>query len=164
MPATEAKRENPANEADDRHDSNAYRSIVQSLLQISESAFVSKDHLTPWDGQDDSYRRDWVQLRKCEHHKDEQNIECCDNPNDGTIWPETEARRLEITPSDCMARSDGNQVREISHDGSGGAYSGESNRGADDSTRDGDAEEQDEKRCVDGDAGAAEPAEVPREG
>lgn len=63
-----------------------------------------------------------------------------------------------------MARSNRNQVRGISHDGSGGAYSGESNRGADDSTRDGDAEEQDEQRRVDGDAGPAEPPEVPREG
>ena len=63
-----------------------------------------------------------------------------------------------------MARSNRNQVRDVSHDGSSGAYGSESNSGTDNSASDGDAEDEDEQRGVDGDTGPTEPAEVPREG
>lgn len=63
-----------------------------------------------------------------------------------------------------MARGNGDQVRDISHDGRGGSNRAEGDGGPDDGARDGEAEDEDEQRGVHGDPVRAEPAEVPREG
>lgn len=67
-------------------------------------------------------------------------------------------------PPNRVARSNGDEVRHIRHDGRGGSDRRESNGGPDDGARDGDAEDEDEQRGVDRDPGPAELAEVPREG